>query len=478
MTASRFYKKIRADGGADGVLKAGETPSPSRMAAHSCKARALLALMLVLLFALLLAYRIRWEPLVQLPVAAPPRAPPPLPPSVPPSVLPPRHPPAAPPPAGTTPLPSSPHPTRIRREIRTLSDAERAHFFDALAVMKTTEGEVGRARFGPRYTSYDELVLTHIRGVEDGARDASANASATPSAAPSALASTDNHLGPAFLLYHRRFALRFEASLLAVAPSLTAMPYWDSSLDALSFEASVLWTPSWFGPLAGDPAAGYEVPFHGPLNASWRIALAHARLDGRAYLRGAHSVWVTPRLVRLPGVRTYPGVEASGRGCAASADFGAFHECQAREHRCVHAAIAGRASCVPREVRARRAWPRGAAGGDYLDSAGSVNDPIFFAHHANLDRKLLTWQRLHAALHPGYGYPRTAPRGHATGDLLGPPSDRMRDEDGTALTIADVLAAPVDYTYDTLVPGGAIRRPTSSRTVDCLEGAAVQQCAV
>ena len=173
------------------------------------------------------------------------------------------------------------------------------------------------------------------------------------------------------------------------------------------------------------------------------------------------------------------GVEASGRGCASVPSFAAFHACIGREHRCLHAAIAGTSSCVPSSIRGRIGLPAGTvAGGDYLDPAASVNDPIFFVHHANLDRKLLAWQTRHVDASAPDAYPRQAPPGHRLGDVLGPRADPLRDGSGAPLTVGAVLATPVDYTYDTLEGGGGAAPGTlSSRAVDCLEGHMAQQCA-
>ena len=41
----------------------------------------------------------------------------------------------------------------------------------------------------------------------------------------------------------------------------------------------------------------------------------------------------------------------------------------------------------------------------FADAWTSPNDPIFFAHHANVDRSLMVWQRRHNGSAPTYGFP-------------------------------------------------------------------------
>ena len=354
---------------------------------------------------------------------------------------------------------------RVRRELRSLSTLERERFFAALATMKATPPAAGRARYGPNFRSYDELVTIHIESVQ----------AAPPNS------SLDNHLGPAFLLYHRRFLLLFEVSLLAVDPRVIALPYWDAARDVaagVGLEASEIWRPDWFGPLRGDPDEGYQVALGGHLNTTWRIAsaptlaptLAHVNRHG--LLRGASSVLTSRHLVRMPSVGAFPGVAASGRGCISEADFGAYHVCQEREHRCVHAFVAGTSQCVPTAQRERLGWLRERATGDYLDSAASVNDPIFFVHHANLDRKMLEWQRAHAhEARRMYLYPDAPPPGHGLHELVGPPTSPMRDAAGRPLKNGEVLLAPVDYAYEEPPPQ---QRYAAGLIVDCLEGPAAR----
>ena len=47
---------------------------------------------------------------------------------------------------------------RVRREIRSLSAAEREAFFESLWILKTLPTAEGRARYGPAFVNYDEVT--------------------------------------------------------------------------------------------------------------------------------------------------------------------------------------------------------------------------------------------------------------------------------------------------------------------------------
>merc|ERR1712194_949619 len=71
---------------------------------------------------------------------------------------------------------------RIRRELRSLRPEARERVFIAMDIMKNTSTRAGRARYGGRFTSYDDIVARHLA------------AAACPRCLDCA------HLGPGFLL--------------------------------------------------------------------------------------------------------------------------------------------------------------------------------------------------------------------------------------------------------------------------------------
>lgn len=103
--------------------------------------------------------------------------------------------------------------------------------------------------------------------------------------------------------------------------------------------------------------------------------------------------------------------------------------------------------------------------GDFADAWTSPNDPIFFFHHANIDRHLMTWQHQHSSKAPHYGFlNQSIPcKGHGLHDVLAPDVPFAASllpalsNGHNTLTNADVIAADglsetSLYTYDTMFP--------------------------
>ncbi|KAL4430833.1 hypothetical protein ABPG75_006089 [Micractinium tetrahymenae] len=101
---------------------------------------------------------------------------------------------------------------RVRKELRTLTDEEYRAFVVGLSVMLSLSTESGRRLFGPKFISYQECIVKHSVATNDPRGD-------------------QGHNGPPFMTFHRAFLLEMEQSLLAVAPALKALPYWDITLD-------------------------------------------------------------------------------------------------------------------------------------------------------------------------------------------------------------------------------------------------------
>ena len=103
----------------------------------------------------------------------------------------------------------------------------------------------------------------------------------------------------------------------------------------------------------------------------------------------------------------------------------------------------------------------GGTRGDFADAWTSPNDPIFFAHHANVDRSLMAWQRRHNGSAPTYGFPAERlpllPPGHALDDVIAPSDpfvvgDLFAGQGSALLTNRELLrltdASTTPYTYD------------------------------
>ena len=144
---------------------------------------------------------------------------------------------------------------RIRREWRTLSPETRQKVADAFRVLKTTTTEEGRALYNSElFWNLDDLTMLHACSTVDPRCD-------------------QGHVGPHFMTFHRAYLLRLENALLAVDPSILALPYWDYSRDTKSgdcFEKECyIFSDAFFGDIQGNADENYAVT--NGLFANWPI---------------------------------------------------------------------------------------------------------------------------------------------------------------------------------------------------------------
>ena len=126
----------------------------------------------------------------------------------------------------------------VRRELRTLTDADRELFLSALEVAhRIDDVEYGRRVYGPKFSSVGALTAKHL--------DATTLNKCSP-----------YYNGLSFVTSHAAFTLELEQTLQAIDPSI-AMPYWDYTQDAESYggggawrESSELFQDDWFGTAA------------------------------------------------------------------------------------------------------------------------------------------------------------------------------------------------------------------------------------
>ncbi|MCK8677926.1 tyrosinase family protein [Streptomyces lichenis] len=285
-----------------------------------------------------------------------------------------------------------------RRNQRDLTTAERRRFVSAVLAVKRS----GR---------YDDFVRTHVDHYttdgEQGLRVA--------------------HMGPSFLPWHRQYLLEFERELRAVDPAVT-VPYWDWTRDRSP--ASALWGEDFLG---GDGRPGDRRVTTGPFayaSGNWPItvgvtdepfltrALGHpadpielptrADVDG-ALAEGGYDVEPWDSTSRTGFRNRLEGWRPGARGTARWA-------CHNRVHRWV---------------------------GGLMVGGASVNDPVFWLHHAFVDLLWTRWQ----ARHPRAGYlPATPPpRGSAQYRRVVARHERMPPFDVTPAEVADLGHV---YRYD------------------------------
>lgn len=125
----------------------------------------------------------------------------------------------------------------VRREIRHLTEVDRAAYFDALVVMAKLPSSQGIASFGPLFRSLSHFVKIHLDRAGDKACD-------------------HMHDGLGFLTQHIALTNDFETALQVINPMVT-VPYWDFTYDRVwaagtsnpqsAIWATELWAASWFG---------------------------------------------------------------------------------------------------------------------------------------------------------------------------------------------------------------------------------------
>jgi tyrosinase len=288
----------------------------------------------------------------------------------------------------------------IRKNQATLTATEKARFIAAVLQLKASG-------------IYDRYVADH--------RDAMQRA---PMLA---------HGGSAFLPWHRELLRRFELDLQRVDSSVT-LPYWDWTADRSP--ASSLWAADFMG---GDGEAGSLRVTTGPFafaNGRWNINVASAGDPGPALRRALGQNGRVPStsdvnsaLARVPYDRSpWVGPMQSFR-----------YALEVMNHDQVHNWVGGS-----------------------MATATSPNDPIFFLHHANVDRLWSRWQDQH----PGEPFylPTTGGR---TGQNL---NDPMPPWGGTATPASVVNHRTLGYTYDD--------DPPPRRETELLVGAAPLPAAI
>lgn len=103
---------------------------------------------------------------------------------------------------------------RVRREWRTLSAEMKGKVAKAFWTLKNLTTQEGQRIYGPHFYNQDDLVVQHACSHIDPGCD-------------------QGHAGPQFMTFHRLLLLKYELALLAVDPSIGALPYWNVAYDAV-----------------------------------------------------------------------------------------------------------------------------------------------------------------------------------------------------------------------------------------------------
>jgi len=311
----------------------------------------------------------------------------------------------------------------VRKSVTALTPAEKTAFVTAIDTLQNTYPE------GSEISLYEQFVVQHILTM--GFRQ-SLGATGPARGNPA-------HSYPAFLPWHRQFLLDFEQALQIIDPSIT-IPYWDwTDSDALS----VMMQKDFLG--ASGKGNFVEVPesasFEGGRFEGGEVqtsVFANWQLNERIHFDAITLESLGPHLLRfsaLPPFNSYPLPQSEIERLFKTDNYEVFNALiegalvpnEKTEkadyapgwalHAFTHSVIGG--SLVDWED-----WNQGIV--HQLDILGTMDsipcspyDPIFWLHHANVDRLWAQWQD---EGHSGENfYPeRDRPFGHNLSDPMWP----------------------------------------------------------
>ncbi|KAI8057866.1 hypothetical protein BDF22DRAFT_662631 [Syncephalis plumigaleata] len=158
------------------------------------------------------------------------------------------------------------------------------------------------------------------------------------------------HASPVFLPWHRAFLHKFERALQDVDTTVT-LPYWDWSYDSQAPEASVVLSAEYFG---GNGRPGDQCLTNGQF-FEYR-PMYKTTIDKNNAINSFHSTEVVQQLITKTD------------------DFPEFtRKLESIMHARVHIGLGG-----------------------HMNTMQSAVDPIFYLHHAMIDKIWATWQRIHS----------------------------------------------------------------------------------
>jgi hypothetical protein len=286
---------------------------------------------------------------------------------------------------------------KCRKNVRDLSPAEKTAYVKAVLALKTAPSRIPGAQTavtngGGTPNRWDDYVWIH------------------------SVVGAGAHRGSAFGPWHREFLRQLELDLRQVSgnPEIS-IPYWDWTVDRTPA------TPGW--PFTDDFMGGFGTPgsfeitgaspFADP--AVWRMNIRSVQAPSLRLRRAqgvpapgplpTRTTTVVPGLAVTPWdvvpFNGNPPADPAQRAAQANAAFRKYLEWLL--HDGIHVWIGG----------ANQTFTDG---GHMTFPAVAVNDPIFFLHHANVDRLWTIWQQLH----PGLGYEPAAGAnaGHNLNDVM------------------------------------------------------------
>lgn len=287
-------------------------------------------------------------------------------------------------------------PVRVRRNVKDLTVKEREQFVEAVLKLKKVASP-----YDPQLNYYDQFVTWHLSMYH-----------CDPSTIHSMMM---GHGGPAFLPWHREFLLLFEDALRTVGGDDITVPYWDWT-DPES--VAVVFQDDFMGG-DGDPSQDYAVTTGPFRKGNWEInvsafgfpwVLSDFGYVVRHFGSFPDIALPTPEDVsKALSISTYdvPPYDSSSDSTLSFRNFlEGFVNSQAMScevqadgtglmnnpsvgrpilHNAVHSWIGG---ILPSTTPDKPLFGT-------MTMPSSLNDPVFFLHHANIDRIWAEWQEIY-----------------------------------------------------------------------------------
>jgi tyrosinase len=330
---------------------------------------------------------------------------------------------------------------RVRKDVKELSAQERRQFVEAVLKLKSV-----RSPYDPSLSYYDQFVAWHLTLSRCHPDDLQMRHAMS------------GHGGPMFLPWHREFVLLFENALRDVSGSDVTVPYWDWT-DPQSTRA--VFADDFMGG-DGNPNDGFAVTTGPFRKGQWQLVVQPIGLEWSS----SATSYITRRLGRPDELPRPDDVRSA---LAAPLYDAAPYDMHSDPSMSFRNALEGwrpplpaLMACGPDGVVA--AWPRPGSlalhnlvhqwvGGVLAPGAGvkvfgtmltlptSPNDPVFFLHHANIDRIWARWQQSNGihTYRPVSGYPH-----NNVDDTMHPFNESGLSV--TPRTIADVAELGYRYT--------------------------------
>ena len=340
-------------------------------------------------------------------------------------------------------------PLRIRRNVSKLSLAEKRELIEAILKLKKA-----RSPFDTRLSYYDQFVSWHL----------AAQCCPRPEHPDTPWPS---HFNPAIWPWHRIMLVLFERGLQEVSGKPLALPYWDWTDPA---SVDVVFAEGFMGPRRGDPKQNY-VMTTGPFQKdAWQLNVISVPSEDPGQSRWlVRAFGLHPRVTQLPTRKELADALALKDYDVAPFDITSDPERSFRARLDgAYGFVGEKCSADGVEELMPGSSPRLAlhsavhhfVGGQFkvrnqtwygtLKTRASPNDPVFWLHHAFLDKIWADWMARHGRVYlPEKEIPKTENRFVSVPGLKSPlrPYDRVAGDISTPQSVLD--HHKLGYAFDT-----------------------------